>query len=835
MVQGCGGRFPGLWRLSDGNKGTFMTEHDASKTGEPKSDQSHSYAPTFVDLTDAERMLLELVTAGGMAEMNRQVIRAVVLRDLILEARPGWTVPHAGIRLSRVIVDGCLDLEGCNLTKPLLVWHSRFQGGGDRGAILIRDAKIKRLGIHSSTVEGSIVADRAQVESGIFLGGGMVKGVLQVRGADITGALAIEGTEIGDGKSALLAAGLKLSGPLILRRARIKGEVAFPRALLEAGIYAEDAAIVCDATAINGESARIAGDILLDRADIAGALKLSNARIGGRVAADGLSITAVPDAILAGGLNVSQGMSLAGAKVTGSVWLEGAEIGKMFRAEGLEIQGGQTAIVADVIRIGGNWDLARSRLVGQVNLPGADIHGQLRLTEARVYGTDLAIRGDGARIRGGCFMSRAIVFGLVRFPASEIGNQFRLRGATLRVDRGAALFASGSDFGRDVELNGGFQSVGAVVLDQVKIRGLLDLKESRIVSVALTQATPQAIAARRAREGHHEGLDERALSLIDAEIDRLEMPEKAEQRPCGIVDLTRAHVGSFEDYAASWPPSSTLRPKSADGRDIDHLVLDGFTYEHLANPSGAGGMRGRHAHNEDRVGERRIEWLQGQQRCDVDDHFKPQAWVHLGERLVAQGYHDDARTVAVARRRRETKSHAATFGQRLQGRILDVFALYGYNPWRTVLWMAVMVVAFAAVFATAHRFCQRDGCLDESVFVVSNRDAYTQESFYRGYPEFHALAYSFDVFVPFVAFGYEDHWRPNVNWGPFAEVPIPDVSAFLRGKPLADYKVSLEKSRTVTLTFGGILYVLVVIEMLLGLVLTSLAITGFTGLLRNEN
>ena len=36
------------------------------------------------------------------------------------------------------------------------------------------------------------------------------------------------------------------------------------------------------------------------------------------------------------------------------------------------------------------------------------------------------------------------------------------------------------------------------------------------------------------------------------------------------------------------------------------------------------------------------------------------------------------------------------------------------------------------------------------------------------------------------------------------------------------------------LTWGGLLYALVVVEMILGLVLTSLAVTGFTGLLRGE-
>lgn len=788
-------------------------------------------------LNEAERLLIAAAAAGEHADLRRKTIRAAVLRDLILEAHPGWVVPHAGLRLSRAIITGCLDLEGCIIAKPVLVWHSRFEGGGDKGAIVVRDARIKRLGIHSSTVIGAIVADRVQVESGVFLGGGLVKGALQVRGADIGGALAIEGTEIGDGKAALLAAGLRLTGPLILRRAKIQGEVAIPRAQLGAGLYGEEMSLAHDGIALNAESARVAGDMLLERAVVAGAIRLANTRIGGRIAADGLAVTAVPDALLASGLNVEQGIELAGARFGGSVRLDGADIGKTVRAEGLEIEGGETAIAADVIRIGGNWDMARARLVGQVTLPGADVNGQLRLTEARIYGTDLAVRGDGARIRGGCFLSRAMIFGLVRFPAAEISNQFRLRGASIKVDRGAALFASASSFGRDVELNGGFETVGGVVLDQVKIRGLLDLTASRIVSVALAQATPQAQAARRTKQrtDHHEMLAERAISLVDATIDRLEMPEMAEQRPRGIVDLTRAHVGSFEDYSATWPPPVKSRAKSADGRDIDHLLLDGFTYEHLANPSGATGMRQRHTRHEDRVGEQRIAWLEGQQHCDVVDHFKPQAWVHLGERLAAQGYHDDARTVAVARRRRETRSHAATFGQRWQGHILDVFALYGYNPWRTVLWMAAVVAAFACVFALAAGHCRSDGCFDESVFVVSNRDAYTPEAFERRYPPFNALAYSFDVFVPFVAFGYEDHWRPNIAWQPVAELPLPDIAGPTRTTAAKGGNFALTKQPTVTLTLGGALYVLAVVEMLLGLVLTSLAVTGFTGLLRGES
>jgi hypothetical protein len=786
---------------------------------------SQSDAASVADLTEAERALVEAVTRGEPADLKRGIVRGSILRELILEVRSGWRVPPAGIRLTRAIIDGGLDLEGFIVTKPLLLWHSRIQGGGDRGALIVRDARLRRLGIHSCTIEGPIVADRVQIEGGLFLGGGLVRGALQIRGGDITGALAIEGTEIGDGKAALMGAGLRVSGPLILRKAKLVGELSIPRAHLGAGIYGEDLQVAHSSVAVNAESARIEGDVLLDRAAISGGMRLANARIEGRLSGEGLVVTGIPNSLMASGLNVGHGLHLDSARFSGTVWLDGAEIGKVFRAEGLAIDGGEIALAADIIRINGNWDMAKADLKGQLQCPGARVEGQLRMTGARIAGGALSIRGDGARIRGGCFLSRANLVGLVRFPAAEFGNQLRLRGASLRVDQGAALLASGSTFARDVELNGGLQAIGAIVLDQVVIRGVCDLRGSSIKSAAVARGG--APAPMPDANNHTARTDEVAISFVDADIDRLQMPEDAESRPRGIVDLSRARTGSFDDAAAAWPPSVAVRAKSVDGRDIDHMVLDGFSYAHLSNPAGVPMRPGKHARRDDRVAERRLVWLDGQAADAVTHHFKPHAWVELAKRLAAQGHHDDARAVTIARLRRERKSHMTGLGSRLQGVFLDWCALYGYNPWRTVMWMAVVVLLFAGIFSSAHSYCERPGCMDESVFVLTNRDAYTPETFQRGYPEFHALAYSFDVFVPFIGFGYDDHWRANINWGPMLDIPLPDITGMVGlTAPRGD--------RVVTLTLGGVLYVLTILETLLGIILTSLAVTGFTGLLRGE-
>ncbi|MCH9806842.1 MAG: hypothetical protein K0U74_03840 [Alphaproteobacteria bacterium] len=792
------------------------------------------------DLSPQEEILLSGAMRGDPVDLGGAEIRGEVLRALLNGSRPDWPVAVSGVRLSKAVVSGGLDLEGCSIAFPLLLSRVRIESG-ERGALVVRDARCKRISLQNCELDGAFVGDRMQADNGLLFAGGRISSALQVRGAVIGGALAVEGTRIGGGREAVKANGLRLAGPLILRRANLRGDVQLVRAQLGAGIYAENTRVEGRECGFDLESARVDGDILMSGANITAGLRLAHGRVRGRVDAAGLVVFGQETAIEAKSLSVGQGLKLVDAKLKGSMDIEGADIGKTIAAEGLEIDGGTTAIFAAGIAVGGNWDMPRSKLVGAVNLPGADIEGQLRLTEARLFGAELAIRADGARIRGGCYMSRAMVFGLLRFPACDIGNQFRLRAATLKVDAGAALMANGSRFARDVELNGGLQSIGALVLDQARVPGVLDFSNSKIKSAALARdgrGIAKAADGGALADATLPEWDEAAISLADADIKRLCMPELRDECPRGIVDLSRARAGSFHDYAAAWPPRPQSRGRSADGRDIEHLVLDGFVYDHLNNPSGAHlGGGARHSRADDRVGERRLTWLEGQQSCDIRDHFKPQPWVQLEKRLMQQGFSEDGRQISISRRRLERKSHATRPLQRLQGGFLDTFALYGFNPWRTVAWMAVFVVMFAALWAWAGGQCAKPGCGDESAFVMTNRDAYTPSRLDAVYPDFNPVGYSFDVFVPFVSFGYADHWRPNIAWKPIAEIPQPITFAPV-GEKLAGGGASGGRERvaapSIKITVGGILYVVMVLEAIVGLVLTSLLITGFTGLLRGD-
>jgi hypothetical protein len=828
------------------------------------------------DLTDAEHDLVRAICAGRRAEMKGQTVRASVLRELVIERRPQWVLPFAGISINDAVIEGALDLEGCSVDKPIIFLRCRFTPvPGERQALGLRDARLKRIALYDCTVNGAIKADRAFIESALFLTTSTVNGLVRLRGASIGEALAMDSSKIENpSETAILADGLRLGGPWIMRGCVVSGETRFAGARIGGGLLWEDAqfrsptvainadgamgegawvlrraqitgsvrarglavkaidaqnaAIAAPAEAFNGRGADIASDFILDGAQIAGGILLGRARVGGELSARGAVIEGPGKdwALAAAGLTVDQGINLAGGLLKGGLSLAGARVGQGILANDVTIDGPGRAVEADVLHLGGNWIMRSGKIKGSIRFAGAQIDGQVAFTACEIDGGgDLAIRADGAKIEGGWFMGRATIKGLVRLPAARLGNEMRLRATSISVTGGPAIFANGVTIARELVLDGGFSSTGAIALDHAQIDGTIDLAGSRITSAKLVRGDAPL-------SNNHDAVldaryDELALSLVDARADRLVMPETEADRPRGIVDLSRAHVGSYEDIAAAWPPPPNAkgpdkRAMSSDGRDIDHLILDGFIYEHLENPAGDPGGDQPKAKGERNAARMRTRWLEGQSTADLDRHFKPQAWMQLARRLSAQGYQDEAREIAIARRRRQRKGASEGRLAKLQNWCLDVFALYGFNPWRTVIWMFVFVLSFSAIWSMASTGCERADCKDETVFIMALKGNFGQDDSRSeaNYPAFAPLAYSFDVFMPFVDFGFKGHWRPKLSYKPLAEIPAPQM--IWRDQP------------TVTITLGSLLYGLYVFEMILGLVLTSLAVTGFTGLLNTE-
>ena len=156
------------------------------------------------ELTPAEQDLLGAILAGRRAEVGGQVIRAAMLRDLSIGARPEWNVPPVGISLNNAIIEGRLDLEGCAVDKPLIFLHCKFRPAlADETAIHLRDARVKRIALYECEVGGAIKADRAHFETAFFLTSSKVTGMVRLRGASIGEALAMDETTLeNSGKTA---------------------------------------------------------------------------------------------------------------------------------------------------------------------------------------------------------------------------------------------------------------------------------------------------------------------------------------------------------------------------------------------------------------------------------------------------------------------------------------------------------------------------------------------------------------------------------------------------------------------------------------------------------
>lgn len=804
------------------------------------------------DLTEGEQRVVRAAREGGRARVRDQVVRAAVVRELVLQN----AAQAVGIVIDGATIDGVLDLEGFASEVPLLFFGCTFGEPGQGDApIVLRDARLRRLGLYDCAVHGGIKAERVQIESSLFMGQARVTGTVRMRGARIGGSLNLEECVFRDPGNALVLDSAEVRGNFLMREAKVEGTLRLLGAQIDGSLLMESAsfaaaenAIVADGVVVHGawvlnranvrgrlrlrsaqlrglvaaeavfahakgpaidaSSARIDGDLGFDRARVEGGLSVRHARIEGRLEGVGALFSGAIPALDAVGTTLGQGLSLEGAEILGGVALDGARVGRdlqMSRIRAVNAAG--DAISADVVRVEGNWALRGARVEGTVRLSGAHVEGELEMSECHVERpAGVAIRADGLHLDGGWLMERARIRGLVRFPAATVGNQLRFSGSIVEVPRGPALFASSTTVARGVVLADGFATVGAVVFDQAQLHGTLDLRGSMLVSARLDRGGP--VLQEDAGEHLVHTYDDAVLSLVDARVDRLQLPRKAEHRPKGIVNLARAATGSLEDHAAAWPPHG---PGVDD--TYDHLLLDGFTYEHLENPAGIE-VSGQSAV---RVWQQRLAWLEGMADRDLNEFFKPAPWVQLARRLRAQGFHEDARQISIARRRRHRASRSVSPAVRVQSQLLDWFALYGHAPWRTVAWIVVFVALFAGVWEGAAATCPTEDCRDEEVFVRVKRGDFSDDpaALDATYPEFNALAYSFDLFVPIVDFGHREFWRPNTRYAPVTALDVPVLGQ-------------------TELTVGQGLYLLTIVEMLLGLILTSLAVTGFTGLIGRD-
>lgn len=363
-------------------------------------------------------------------------------------------------------------------------------------------------------------------------------------------------------------------------------------------------------------------------------------------------------------------MRLTGAKVTGRLDLAAATLvcGLVLTecelAEPLELTEAETRSLV----------LTDCQIPG-ISLQGARIRGSLVLTGSRVSGRDgVAINADRAVVEHNVRCGPGFVAdGEWRLRAAHVKGWLDLTGARLTGPGRRALHARGLEVDQDAFFGAGFTAVGEISLPGARIGGRL----------AFTGAELSSPDGRIAK---FELLRAGALVLL---------PSAA---PAGLIDLTGAQVGSYQDDPDTWPTSLRLR---------------GFSYEVLR----ADALPIR----------QRLAWLARH------EGYAPGAYDQLAAAYRRAGRVEDARRVGLAKQWRRRRELGA-FGKAWNW-LLYLTVGYGYRTWLALPWLAVLTLLGALVFGP------------DSVRAAGT-----------AVPGFDRVAYALDVLLPIVDLGQQRAW-----------------------------------------------------------------------------
>jgi hypothetical protein len=529
-------------------------------------------------------------------------------------------------------------------------------------------------------------------------------------------------------------------------------------------------------------------------------LNLSGSHLQGSQITDlsGEPITAALEAInlqvayyvfLTDGFEAAGAVRLVGAQIGGLLTCSGGTFhnpdGDALNAQGVEI--GQDVVLSD------GFEAA-----GAVTLPGAKIGGQLSCIGGTFHNSNgYALNAQGAEIGDAVFFRGSFeAAGEVRLSGARIGGQLSCIGGTFHNPDGIALNAQGVEIGQDVILRDGFEAAGAVRLSGAKIGGQLDCiggtfhNPDGIALNAQGVEIGQDVVLRDGFEatgvvwllgakiggqldchgGTFHNPDGDALNAQEAEIGKSVVLRDGFEAT-GAVDLSFATARVLDDREEDWP---------------DTLYLEGFTYDKLAYSAPV-------------EGQQRLQWLGRQPR----QFFSPQPYEQLATVLKASG-HDEAATEVLIGQQNDRLRYANMHRvKRGLNRVLGVFIAHGYRSYRALYWAVGFIGVGTVLFQWG--YSHPDQLITPSD-VGHAATAPAQVS--AGYPAFNALVYSADVFLPIIDLHQQRYWLPNANRG--AEVPL-----------------LLLKCRE-----GALLRWYFWAHIILGWILTSLWVAGFTGLVR---
>jgi hypothetical protein len=241
----------------------------------------HGLRGKRLDLVRSGRVDHQAMTQWGPSH----TVRTAMLRNLLVESQ--WQVHSKGVRLRGARIVGPLDLESATVRCSLELEDCFFDGPDP---VVLAHATVPRIVLSDCRVVGGLTADLLVVTKELDLSGSAFEGVVQLRGAEITGRLACSGVQLtaadSDG-NALVGSGMKVGGVVFLDHGfTAAGAIQLSDAEMT-GLACSGAQLTAadsDGNALVCSRMKVGGDVTLDRGfTAAGALSVTAARIDGSV------------------------------------------------------------------------------------------------------------------------------------------------------------------------------------------------------------------------------------------------------------------------------------------------------------------------------------------------------------------------------------------------------------------------------------------------------------------------------------------------------------------------------------------------------------------------
>jgi hypothetical protein len=814
-------------------------------------------------LTLAEQRVVDAVSVAAIAagDAPDRPVRAGVLAALCVAAE---SAGQSGVHVKGARIVGPLELRWTKLEAPLVLEDCRIEG-----PVHLTDAQLPALTFRGCTLLEKITAQRIDVAGCLEVVDCTCHGAVLMYDAKVGADLDFSGTVFHEkGSAALDAAGIDVGADVLLDRVDAHGDVAFQHAEVGRSLSAvgatlrrsSDAALSLDAAEVKGRlyltsnrsvetpprftahggvslvAADIGRDIDLDGARLeqqegqAGALNAERAKIGGIVT---LGCIAAADGVLR---QDPEDRPLR-FEADGTILLRDASVGELF-LHGARVTAPDEAIGADRLRVAGNLvftpplPVAGKRVRDRAGAPVVtEIGGETRLIAAQVGGD---VYFDAAQLRHATgdalsadqLSAQQITFrtvpdpdgaplrfraeGAVRLPGARLTGRLDLRGARLVKPGGIALRAFGAE-AVDVLLDYAIDEHDALICDAdgapvaFHATGGVSLRDVKV-------GNKLAMGGALLDGADDIALDARGLHADDVSLARVyagDVPVPGDgghftaNKPVRFdaaeitndLDLCEARFGAVGKTAFDAPRmrvggrliwqkvrctgGASLHDATAGALvdDVagwpDKVDLDGFRYEAIDG---------------DHDWQKRCTWLQRQPR------YATRAHRHLAKLYRDAGDDKAARQISIAQFNEQLRRPDGGLSKRawLWRRILQGTIGHGYAPWRAgyialALWAIGWIVICAAVNDGAV-VAQTSAPVEEPKKPFNAQGC--KETRYACVQEWR---YSADLLVPVVNLGQRDKWRITEGWG--AIVPLFTI---------------------------------------LGWMLTTLVVAGFTGLVRRE-